>query len=239
MAPSSDTKVVSTRTWVKVCGIARAEDVAHCSDLGADAIGFLVVRDDHPNRHPDQLTICEAAALREKAPHNLQTVALTKSLDAKHVAAICEHVRPNWVQIQADIDHRKLGAVIDRFPVRLIKKVGISPDRPTEDLFREIEILSGLPQYYSLLLDTAATRGGRGGNGKIHDWELSAKLASLFPGSRLVLAGGLTPDNVSSAIKTVKPWGVDVMSGVSACPGVHDQSKVARFISAARGTGFE
>lgn len=225
---------MNRNTWIKICGLARSDEVARCFQLGVDAVGVLVVPDDHTDRKNDQLTVDQAASLLKHAPDGLQTVILTKSRQAEEISRICRSVDPDWVQVQAEVPDEELIRLSTDVRSKFIKKISVEPERSFVELSGLVRRAQEAGLYEAVLLDTAVSKGGRGGTGTIHDWHLSAKLVDEYPDNRFILAGGLTPCNVSDAVKTVHPWGVDVMSGVSLGSGLKDLPKVAEFVRAVR-----
>jgi len=114
-----------------------------------------------------------------------------------------------------------------------IRKIAIRPGANPADMVEEVSDAVSYGIYAAILLDTAREKHGRGGTGEVHDWSVSAALVKSFPDVRFILAGGLNHQNVADAIRTVNPWGIDVMSGVSRARGVKDIDKLREFITAA------
>ncbi|MGX1785209.1 phosphoribosylanthranilate isomerase [Bosea sp. NPDC055332] len=220
------------RPWVKICGLAREEDIHACHALGADAVGLIVVPNTHPHRNKDQLLLEEAASLVQQKISSLQYVILTHSKNSEEILHINKIVKPDYIQLQSDVRGiESLYEYIIAGDIKFIKKVSIVPNSGTEHLSQIVSEYE-IHRFYSiLLLDSASAAGGKGGTGKVHDWNLSAQLIGSFPKLKFVLAGGLTPDNVGNALERVRPWGLDVMTGVSSERGVKDSSKIAAFIS--------
>lgn len=201
-----------TSTFVKICGICDEATLLAARD--ADAVGFVV---DSPKSHRD-LTHEAAAALVKKAGPFQVTVAVTATRDAAALAKIVRDVRPHALQAPRGAD---LAPLRKEFPMlRLI--VSCRPE--------DAHLVSDLAD--ALVLD-AATLDGYGGSGQRTDWNVArvAREAATVP---VILAGGLTPETVASAIAIVKPYGVDVSSGVES-EKAKDHRKILDFISRSRG----
>lgn len=219
------------RPWVKVCGLANAQDVRSCYELSANAVGFIVVPNTHVNRNKDQLLLEEVAALIRLNTTSMHSVILTHSNNYRDILNIGAVIRPDYIQLQSDV--RGIKGFSSQSPegnIKFIKKIGVEADKSCDDLKKMISEYEADGCYSMFLLDTASVAGGKGGTGKVHDWSLSAQLIRSFPELKFILAGGLAPGNVRSALELVRPWGVDVMTGVSSDRGVKDLTKIARFV---------
>jgi phosphoribosylanthranilate isomerase len=198
--------------FVKICGITSLEDALACVDAGADAIGF--------NFWPQSkryITVTEAAKIAKRVPPNTRTVGV--------------FVNPS----EADVDRAFASGAIDlaqlhgdetpdfcsRFAGRYIKALRL----------RDAESLARMAEYRCDLLLVDADTAGYGGSGQRADVGLATQAAAA---RRVILAGGLTPDNVAEAVAQVNPYGVDVAGGVEREPGVKDWMKVAAFVQAAK-----
>jgi len=201
------------KTFVKICGITSLDDALACVDAGADALGFNFW--PQSRRH---IAVEAAAAIAKRVPPNVRTVGV--------------FVNPS----EADVDRAFASGAIDlaqlhgdetpefcrRFAGRYIKAVRLVDARSLERL----------AQYPCDLALVDADSALYGGSGKRADVVLAAEAAAA---RRVILAGGLTPENVAEAIATVKPYGVDVAGGVEREPGVKDWIKVAAFVKEAKG----
>lgn len=198
---------------VKICGITNLHDATMAVEAGADALGFVFFQGSSRCVSRDQ-----AQAIIRELPPFVQIVGLFVNEDADTVNAIADQCGIDVVQLHGD-ETPEYCATIRR---RVIKAHSV----------RDAGSLDSLHNYdhVSCLLD-AWSPAGRGGTGTTFDWELAASVANQRP---LILAGGLTPDNVAAAITAVKPYAVDVSSGVESAPGVKDAGKVSRFIEATR-----
>lgn len=196
---------------VKFCGLTRPEDVDLAVQLGADAIGLVF----YP-KSPRGVSVEQAIALATRIPAFVTRVGLFVDADLGWIREVSAAVRLNLVQLHGEesaTDCEALGLpYIKAFRVR-----------PTLDLTRII------PTYESasgILLD-AYRPGVPGGTGAQFDWRLVPETDQA-----VILAGGLTPDNVADAIASVAPWAVDVSGGIESLPGVKDPDKMRRFLAA-------
>ncbi|MEX2723939.1 MAG: phosphoribosylanthranilate isomerase [Candidatus Freyarchaeota archaeon] len=210
---------------VKICGITSTRDLQAAVDAGADAVGFVV---DVPGS-PRNLSLEAAKELMRTAPVFLETVIVTVADSLNHLEKICEKLNPSTLQVHAT--NQIYQEVRERYPeTRLIGAIG-TPQHGSlntmEAALRAAEILD------AVLLDTSLP-GKYGGTGKTHDWNLSRRVRDAIYPIPLILAGGLTPENVKQAITSVEPYAVDVSSGVEASPGVKDREKVYRFVKNAK-----
>ena len=196
-------------TVVKICGITRAEDANAAADLGADALGFILFPES-----PRATTMAQAAAIVGRLPLEVDKVAVFVNpiaqdlVDAKNAGFTIAQVHEHLPENDGGI--RILRAV------RLADN-GIEPDVPGED---------------PILLD-AHDPVLRGGTGKTIDWARARLIAER---RKIFLAGGLTAENVGEAIRAVRPYAVDVASGVEARPGMKDHNKLKAFIHAVKET---
>ena len=200
-------------TRVKVCGITRLEDAQWAIELGAAALGFNF----YP---PSPRCIAPAAAryiIRRLAPLVMPVGVFADEEDAERVAGVARQAGVAAVQLHGP-KYPKLDGVLGDF--LLIRAVAVGAD------FRAAN-LHGL-QANAFLLD-AFDPALHGGTGKSFDWSLAHEAKQYGP---LILAGGLTPENVAQAIREVRPFAVDVASGVESAPGIKDQAKLRAFFLA-------
>ncbi|MCC6206647.1 MAG: phosphoribosylanthranilate isomerase [Gammaproteobacteria bacterium] len=202
------------RTRVKICGITRTEDAAAASTLGADAIG-LVFYEHSPRR----VEITRAADIASGLPLFVQTVGLFVDAAAAEIESVLGRVRIDILQFHGD----ESPADCRRFGLPYIKAIRMRPGA-------DVRVEAG--RYHdarALLLDTYRP-GVAGGTGTTFPWsEIPA-----HPGAPILLAGGLTPENVQDAIRSVRPYGVDVSGGVEAAQGIKDAARMAAFFEAVR-----
>ena len=205
---------MSERTRIKICGIREPEHARIAADAGADAIG-LVFYGDSP-RHVDN---ARAAAIAHSLPPYVMAVGLFVNSDADAVWAILDAVPLDLLQFQGD-ETPEFCASFGRPFVRAVRM-----EKGT-DL---VEYASRFSAAKALLLD-AHVPGERGGTGQVFDW---GRVPAKHP-MPLILSGGLTAQNVGRAIREVRPWAVDVSSGVEASRGVKDPAKIVEFIRSVR-----
>ena len=208
---------------VKICGLTREEDLTVALTAGADAVGFLVGVPSSPRN----LTLERAKILLSHVPIFVDSVVVTAPQNIEELAEICETLKPSAIQI-----HGKKRFVASEIReriryTRLIKTVYVKADSLNDASLRDSK------SFDAILLDSF-TKDQYGGTGKVHDWTLSMQIKDAVAPVPVILAGGLKPENVKEAILTVKPYAVDVASGVEASPGVKDHGKVRAFVENAK-----
>ena len=200
------------RTRIKICGITRAGDAQSAARAGADAIGLVF----YPPS-PRFLSVERAREIRDALPPFVQTVALFVNADAAQVAQVIGRVHPAMLQFHGDEDPQ----FCSQFGLPYVKacrvKTGVSA----------LEYLRPFSGAAAWLFDSHVPEYG--GVGESFDW-------SLVPPSDkpVILSGGLSAANVAEAILRLRPWGVDVSSGVESAKGVKDAAKIAAFITEVR-----
>ena len=217
---------------VKICGITSVEDARIAVNAGADALGFIFVEGT-----PRFIEPAAAAAIIAWLPPFVTPVGIFWDHPAGHVKAIAEQCRLGALQFHGQEPAEALAD--HRLPV--IKTIKLPPASMIEGMV-ELKTAEGFQvlQYAkvaaAVLLDTAE-RWSEGQAREPIEWRQAALIVSTYrhlPRPRVILSGGLTPDNVARAIAIVKPYAVDVNSGVEARPGKKDPDKVRRFVAAAR-----
>lgn len=203
-----------TRTRIKFCGIVRLEDALAAAALGVDAIGLVLTP-----RSKRCLAPTRAREIRAALPPFVTVVTLFNDDDPAFVAAAIAAVAPDLVQFHGS----ESAADCVRYGRPYLKSVAMGG---TVDLDA---IVAAHPQAAGVLLDSHVA-GGQGGSGKTFDW---SRIPKEFP-RPLVLAGGLTPENVGEAIHAVRPFAVDLASGIESAPGIKDADKMRRFVAAVR-----
>jgi phosphoribosylanthranilate isomerase len=201
------------RTRVKVCGITRLEDLSAAAEAGVDAIGLVF----YPPS-PRFLDLARAAALRAAAPPFVTTVALFVNPPVAQVREVLQRVQPAMLQFHGEETPEFCG----QFGLPYLKACRV---RPGVDLLEYLRPFSGAAGW---LLDSHVEEYG--GVGESFDW-------SLVPAERvrpLVLSGGLAPGNVGQAVRRVRPWAVDVSSGVESAKGIKDAARIAAFVTEVR-----
>jgi phosphoribosylanthranilate isomerase len=199
---------------VKICGITSAEDAGVAVEAGADLLG-LVFHEPSP-RHVD---LEAAAAIAQSIPPYVLRVGLFVNAPPRQVAEAITRCGLQMLQFHGDETPDYCG----QFGMMTMKAFRVAGE----------ETLAQLGRYSTdaWLLD-AHVKGQYGGTGHTFDWSLATRAAQL--GKPVFLAGGLTPDNVAEAVRTVQPYGVDVSGGVERAPGRKDPAKLKAFLRAAR-----
>ncbi len=200
------------RTRVKICGITRPGDGVAAAQAGADAIGLVF----YP-KSPRFLSVERAVEIRDAMPPFVQTVALFVNADAAQVSQVLGRVRPALLQFHGDETPQFCG----QFGAPYVKAARV---RQGLDL---IEYLRPFASAAAWLLDSFVEEYG--GVGERFDWSLVPKLERP-----LILSGGLDRSNVGEAVRKLRPWGVDVSSGVESAKGIKDAAKIAGFITEVR-----
>jgi phosphoribosylanthranilate isomerase len=201
------------RTRVKVCGITRTEDALAAAQAGADAIGLVF----YPPS-PRFLSVERARAIREALPPFVQSVALFVNADAAQVAQVIGRVHPAMLQFHGE----ETPEFCAQFGLPYIKACRVG---------RGVDLLEYLRPFSSAagwLLDAHVEEYG--GVGASFDWALVPERLAR----PLVLSGGLTPDSVGAAVRGIRPWAVDVSSGVESAKGIKDAARMASFIAEVR-----
>ncbi len=201
-------------TRVKVCGITRIEDGVGAARLGVDAIGFVF--------YPLSPRYVQAERARDIAaaiPPFVSSVGLFVNADAAKVLKVLCTTRLDYLQFHGDESPEYCA----QFGVPFLKAIRV---KPGVDL---LQYATSFSSAKALLLD-AYVEGAHGGTGQGFDWRLIPANLPL----PVILSGGLGPDNIAAAVRAVRPWAVDVSSGVEAAKGIKDAEKIERFMRGAR-----
>jgi phosphoribosylanthranilate isomerase len=215
--------------WIKICGNTSAADALLAVDAGATAVGFVFAAS------PRHVTESEAAGIIARLPKTVETIGVFVDAGVEEIYSAVRMCHLTGVQLHWDAP--------PDLPERL--KTHLGSELRVLRVFhfgegaaeRVVELAAAYqqdPNVDGLLIDSR-TAAAAGGTGVAYDWELAAK--TIFKNAqkrKLVAAGGLTPENVREAIAALKPWGVDVVSGVEAEPGRKDPLKVREFVKQAR-----
>jgi phosphoribosylanthranilate isomerase len=207
---------------IKICGVTSPEDARQAALLGADAVGLNF----HPGspRYTDPAT---ADFILRELPVFVEPVAVfVNATLRKMVQTIQPLGRIRTVQW-----HGQTREVVDCYPLHYILACPVRDADSLRGIARYLDTCRGLGRLPSAILIDAYMPGQHGGTGRTAPWHL---LAGFRPGVPMLLAGGLTPENVADAIRLVQPYGVDVASGVELSPGQKDVEKMRRFIGNAR-----
>jgi phosphoribosylanthranilate isomerase len=199
---------------VKICGITREQDLHAACDAGADALGFVFYE-----KSPRNLTAMAAAALVRELPPFVQSVGLFVNAAPAFIESVLKAVPLDLLQFHGD----EIAADCACYGRPYVKAVRVNRDTDLLKWAADFEDARGL------LLD-AYVPGVPGGTGERFDWRL---IPENMP-KAVILSGGLTPDNVAEAVEQVRPWAVDVSSGVEMAKGIKDAHKIAQFIAKAK-----
>jgi phosphoribosylanthranilate isomerase len=205
-----------TRTRIKICGITREEDLAAAVAAGADAIGFVFYAPSPRYVRPER-----AAQLMAQVPAFVTKVGLFVNAEPQAVRETMAQVPLDLLQFHGDED----AAYCSAFGRPWIKAARV---RPGFDLLEYASLFAKAPGVSGLLLDAHVE--GYGGGGITFDWTLIPQNLPL----PVILSGGLHPGNIAEAVRTVRPWAVDVSSGVEADRGIKDVQKIIEFIAGVR-----
>ena len=211
---------------VKVCGVTTREDLRAVERAGADAVGLIA---DVPVDTPRAVSLDDAAALVDVTPPFLTTTLVTMPDSVAAAGAAVDAVEPDVLQVHGDLPPEELRSLRESVPATLVAVV----DAADPGRARAVA-----PAVDAVLMDSV-DESGAGGTGETHDWAATAEVAAGVD-APVVLAGGLTPGNVAEAVETVRPFAVDVASGVERTGGRKDHDAVDAFVAnatAADGTG--
>ncbi|MCZ6560643.1 MAG: phosphoribosylanthranilate isomerase [Gammaproteobacteria bacterium] len=196
--------------WIKICGITDSTAALTAARAGADAVGLVF------SPSVRQISIDRAERLLEEIPGELQTVAVLRKPDRQTVMEVMRRLRPDYLQSDQDDWQNNLQGL-----------------KPTAGC-RFLPVLRN--QLPDKLPPICLFEGTSSGRGRLADWRMAARIAQRIP---LILAGGLTPGNVADAIREVRPFGVDVSSGVERNRGEKSSRLIEEFVHAARQAAAE
>jgi len=216
--------------WVKICGTTSLEDAQAAVDAGADALGFVFAES------PRRVEPAAAGEIVRSLPERVEKVGVFVNETAKHISEIVREAGLTAVQLHGDesLDFAaNIGATLG--PSQTLRVIPVLPIHRIQEMAKSGGVLVRLSRQIDTVLIDSAAQGQRGGRGQTWQWEMGKFLLETFRDSvRIIVAGGLTPANVADAIRTLRPWGVDVVSGVEREPGKKDHAKVRAFVKAAK-----
>lgn len=218
--------------WVKICGNTNVEDAQLALDAGADALGFVLAA-----ASPRRVTAEQVTAILAELPAETLSVGVFVDADFAEIAQAVETAGLRAVQLHGPRDASLALRLRERFG-RELTILQVLHD--SEALAAELRALAAEPGAVDAVLVDSRTATAPGGTGLRFDWERARSGFAESAGQlRVIAAGGLSPENVAEAIATLRPWGVDVVSGVEAAPGRKDPEKVRRFVERARAAALE
>ena len=229
--------------FIKICANTNLEDARLAAELGADAVGFVFAKSKR------QVTTEAVAEIIAEMPVGVEKVGVFDLADAVEIEDVVVSAGLSVVQLHGAFDASKVRALAAKFggDLNIIQTVAYAvdaPDREDADAQFEETLRSVFDEaaVWAVLID-ASRSGASGGLGVAFDWAHVAEIVERAVGTReprprVILAGGLNAYNVAEAIAVLKPWGVDVASGVEAAPGKKDPVRLREFLVAARRAGL-
>ena len=204
-----------TPTRVKLCGVTTEDDARACADAGAWAIGLIL-----SPMGPRALDAARAERVRRAIPPGVLAVGVVVNEPPARAAELARALGLDLVQLHGDEPPETLGAL----PVPAIRAFAIDPASPRAPAPAR---LAAFATAYAALVDARS-----GGSGRTFPWDVldDPAFRAALPGGRLVLAGGLDPTNVAAAVRRVRPFAVDVASGIEREPGKKDRARIAAFV---------
>jgi phosphoribosylanthranilate isomerase len=201
---------------VKICGITNAGDALAAIDAGANLLGFNFYA-----KSPRRITEAEAAEIRSQLPKKVKVVGIFVNTPPSEVAALCKSLKLHAAQLHGDETPEDVAELAASLAV--FKAFRVDPDFL-------LATLDEYPEAYAFLFDAAHT-GQYGGTGRTTDWDTARRATARH---RIILAGGLKVENVAAAVRIVRPYGIDVASGVESRPGKKDHGRLREFIQEVR-----
>lgn len=196
-------------TQIKICGLTREEDVARAAGLGADLFGFI-----HVPKSPRYVPIDRLPSLLNQVPADCKRVIVVQDTNPDQLTAMSRELTFDYFQFHGAED----AALVNRFPG--YKVIHVQEDRWDQQ---------ASASYDGLVMFDTQVGHLRGGSGRTFQWEILRNETRPF-----LVAGGLNPDNVGPLVRDLKPWGVDVSSGVEHAPGIKNHQAMAQFITQVR-----
>lgn len=224
---SGATKIDCLIARAKICGIRSEDDLAISLAAGADAVGFICGTTHFSEDALEPQRACELAAL---VPPFVARVLVTHLTDHDEIMSLADRIGADTIQVHGVVSVETIRNVFDRARARrVIKAIHVTG----EDALEAAELCW---RYCHALQMDSRTADRLGGTGVVHDWEISRAIVErqALHGVPCILSGGLTPQNVSEAVRIVRPFAVDANSGVENRRGDKDAERSRRFVSAAR-----
>jgi phosphoribosylanthranilate isomerase len=214
--------------WIKICANTSVADAMIAAKVGADAVGFVFA----PS--PRRVTAEQVAAIVPELPAQIEKIGVFVGASVDEIAATVQTAGLTGVQLHSEVTADAAAKLRARFGpgLRILRVVHFETGAP------EHVVAAAQDASVDAILVDSRTATAAGGTGKSYDWvEARRTLFNRAEELKLIAAGGLTPENVAEAIATLRPWGVDVVSGVEAGPGRKDAARVRAFVANARAAG--
>ncbi len=213
-------------TWVKICGTTNLDDALTAVDAGADALGFVFYE-----KSPRRIEPETARKIVEELPSTVEKVGVFVNQSEESICAMADGIGLSAIQLHGDHEDPRVADMVVKHRPHLKIVAGISMLHPMP----EGCAMMWRPDVVHAFLVDSGNSSRYGGTGKTFDWQANqARIEIIAALGRVVVAGGLSAGNVTEAIRILKPWGVDVASGVEATPGKKDPEKVRAFVAAVR-----
>ncbi len=216
--------------WIKICGNTSLENALVAAEAGADAVGFVFA----PS--PRRVTVEQVAAIVPRLPATVEKIGVFVDAALEEIVSTVQACGLTGVQLHYDAEPELPSKLRERLgpEARILRVIHFDAENAAQ-CTTEIATFSQNPHVDAVLVDVKTTTAA-GGTGITFDWVEARKSIFEDTGTQkhLVAAGGLNPANVAEAIATLRPWGVDVVSGVEAAPGRKDAAKVREFVRRAR-----
>lgn len=217
--------------WVKICANTNLEDAKLAAELGADAVGFVFA----PSKR--QVTPDQVAVIVPRLPAALEKIGVFVTRNADEIVRTARATALTGVQLHGGFDlelarrvRADLGA--DITIIHTLHWLAEGAASNADEIAAQLRQIADEPAIDRVLVDSK-TRSASGGSGIPFDWS-AARTTLAVTGIKLIVAGGLRPENVTASIAALRPWGVDVASGVESQPGLKDRERLRRFIENAR-----
>jgi len=213
-------------TWVKICGTTNLEDALVAVDAGADAVGFVFYE-----KSPRCVSVERAQEICSKLPKGVERVGVFVNEREDLICSVVDAVGITGVQMHGDREDPHVADLVVAQRPHVIVLAAISMNRPNPGGWA----MMWHPDSIRAFLVDCGNSSKHGGTGNAFDWDAAVPvLNDIKRLGKVIAAGGLTSENVGKATEVLKPWGVDVVSGVEASPGMKDPEKVRAFVRAVR-----
>jgi phosphoribosylanthranilate isomerase len=213
-------------TWIKICGTTNLEDALVAVEAGADAVGFVFYE-----KSPRKIGVEAAREIVKKLPESVEKVGVFVNEVGETLCEVADRAGLTSIQMHGDNEDPRVADLVAAKRPQLKVLAAISMSRKNPDSWA----MMWHPEVVHCFLVDSGDSSKQGGTGTTFDWRASLlMLENIKKLGRVVAAGGLTSENVAEAIGILKPWGVDVASGVEARPGKKDPGKVRAFVRAVR-----